>query len=248
MIYFRVAAAMAVAGALRLFLSSVLPLETLHVEVHGVAAYLTVVGGLYGIIVAFLLFVVWEQFNHVQMGLEKEASALEDLCRVAGSLAERDSGNRIRLALRRYVKVTESDEPQRLAARQASAIACESFAALKQAVRGAEVPTQKDRVVYDELLRALARVMEARDERLTVSATRVPETLWNMVVFVSVVVLFGGFLALGVHSVWLAILLVAAARGILTFLLAVIKDMDNPFAGVWNVSYAPMTDVASRVG
>ena len=43
-------------------------------------------------------------------------------------------------------------------------------------------------------------------------------------------------------------LLVAAAGGILTFLLAVIKDMDNPFAGVWNVSYAPMTDVASRVG
>src|SRR5437867_1161775 len=247
MIYFRVAAAMAVAGALRLFLSSVLPLETLHVEVHGVAAYLTVVGGLYGIIVAFHWFVVWEQFNHVQMGVEKEASALEDLCRVAGFLTERDSSNRIRLALRRYVKVTESDEPQRLAARQASAIACESFAALKQAVRGAEVPTQKDRVVYDELLRALARVMEARDERLTVSATRVPETLWNMVVFVSVV-LFGGFLALGVHSVWLAILLVAAAGGILTFLLAVIKDMDNPFAGVWNVSYAPMTDVASRVG
>jgi hypothetical protein len=41
---------------------------------------------------------------------------------------------------------------------------------------------------------------------------------------------------------------VAAAAGILTFLLAVIKDMDNPFAGVWNVSYAPMTDVAARVG
>jgi len=247
MIYFRVAGAMAVAGALRLLLSSVLPLEALHVEVHGVAAYLTVVGGLYGIMAAFLLFVVWEQFNHVQMGLEKEASALEDLCRVAGFLAERDSGNRIRLALRRYVKVTESDEPQRLAARQASAIACESFAALTQAVRGAELQTQKDRVVYDELLRALARVMEARDERLTVSATRVPETLWNMVVFVSVV-LFGGFLALGIHSVWLSILLVAAAAGILTFLLAVIKDMDDPFAGVWNVSYAPMTDVAARVG
>ena len=59
------------------------------------------------------MFVVWEQFNHVQMGLQKEASALEDRCHVAGSLSERDSANRTRLALRRYVKATASDEPQR---------------------------------------------------------------------------------------------------------------------------------------
>jgi hypothetical protein len=26
------------------------------------------------------------------------------------------------------------------------------------------------------------------------------------------------------------------------------KDMDNPFTGVWNVSYAPMTTVATRMG
>lgn len=60
---------MVAAGALKLLLASMLPPEVLRVEVHGVAAYLAVLGGVYGIIVAFLLFVVWDQFNRVQMGL-----------------------------------------------------------------------------------------------------------------------------------------------------------------------------------
>jgi hypothetical protein len=63
MIYPRVVAAMIGAGALRRLLSAVWPMDHLPLDVHGVAAYLTVIGGLYGIIVAFALFVVWEQFN-----------------------------------------------------------------------------------------------------------------------------------------------------------------------------------------
>ena len=246
MIYRRVGEAMVGAGLLRLLVDAVLPPGTLTVEIHGVAAYLTVIGSLYGIIVAFLMFVVWDQYNHVQIGLDKEASALEDLCRVAEFLSDRDSAIRIRFMLRQYIKDTVSDEPQRLALAEHSVVAQERFTALAQAVRSAAITTEKDAVVFDELLRALARVIEARDERLTVSTARIPGTLWNLVLFASVI-LFGGFLALGLHSRLLAVLAVGASAGTLTFLLSVLKDMDNPFAGVWTVSYVPLSNVASRV-
>ena len=68
-----------------------------------------------------------------------------------------------------------------------------------------------------------------------------------MVVFVSIVV-FGGFLVLGVHALWLSLLMVAAVAGSVTFLLSTLKDMDNPFVGVWNVSYTVMSNVAARAG
>jgi len=66
-------------------------------------------------------------------------------------------------------------------------------------------------------------------------------------VFVSIVV-FAGFLTLGVHSFWLSLCMVAAVAGSITFLLSTLKDMDNPFVGIWNVSYAAMTNMASRIG
>lgn len=247
MMYRRVVASMVAAVALKVSFSAVLPPEALHVDVHGVAAYVGVVGGLYGIIMAFLMFVVWDQFNRVQMGLAKEASALENLCGVTGCLSEPGSVKRIRLQAKQYIKSTAGDEPQRLAVREHSVIAQEHFGALCQAVGGAEVKTERDRLVFDELLRALSRAFEARDERLGVSATRIPGTLWKLVVFVSFV-LFAGFLVLGVRSFPLSLAVAAAVAGSITFLLSAIKDMDNPFAGVWNVSYDAMTAAARRIG
>ena len=243
----RVVGSMAAAVALKVGFSAVAPPEALHLDVHGVAAYLDVLGGLYGIIMAFLMFVVWEQFNRVQMGLAKEASALENFCGVAGCFSEPGSIKRIRLQVKQYIKSTAGDEPQRLAKRENSGIAQEHFGALCQAVGGAEVKTERDRTVFDELLRALSRVTEARDERLGVSATRIPGTLWKLVVFVSCV-LFAGFLVLGVRSPVLSLAVVAAVAGSIMFLLSVIKDMDNPFAGAWNVSYDVLTAAARRIG
>jgi hypothetical protein len=57
-----------------------------------------------------------------------------------------------------------------------------------------------------------------------------------------------GFLLLGIRSPVLSLAVAAAAAGSMTFLLGVIKDMDNPFVGVWNVSYAPMKAAATRLG
>ena len=229
-------------GALTWFVSP----ETLHADIHGLGAYVAVIGGLYSIIMAFLIYVVWEQWNRVVLGVAHEAAAVEDLCRVASFLSERDAGARIRAAARQYLRTTAGDEPGHLARGRASALAHDHFLALCHAVRSADTKTEKDGVVYAELLSALRRVLQSRDERLSVSGMRIPSTLWCLVVF-GACALLAGFMVLGVRSTPLAIGVVAGVAGILTFLLAVIRDMDNPFQGVWNVSYDPMTTAVVRV-
>ncbi len=246
MIYARVVGAVVVAALLKAAAPPLLLQNALHVEVHGIASYLDVLGALYSIVMAFVIYVVWDQFNRVQSGLAHEASALEDLCRVATQLSERDPANRIRGSAKQYMKTAASDEPERLGEGKTSAVAQDQFAALCQAVRGAELKADRDSLIYPELLRALARVSEARDARLAVSATRIPGTLWNLVRFMSVV-LFAGFLVLDVGSFLLSLALVAAVAASMAFLLSVVKDMDNPFVGVWNVSYAPLTAAAARI-
>src|SRR5262245_51639049 len=163
-----VVAAVIAGAAAKVALSFLLGSAALHVEIHAVAAYLAVLGNVYGIVVAFMLFVVWQQFTEVQTGLEREAAALEDLCRVVTFFSDREPATRVRLAARHYIRSTAHDEAARLAEGQPSAAAQQSFAALAQAVRGVEVTGAKDAVVYEELLRALSRVMQARDARLSI--------------------------------------------------------------------------------
>jgi Protein of unknown function (DUF4239) len=246
MIYVRVAVAMLGAGALRAALHPVVSPEVLHIEVHGLAAYLEVVGGLYSIIVAFLIYVVWDQFNRVQTGMAREAAALEDLCRASTFFTDRESASRIRSAVKSYAKATASDEPGHLASGKASMVAHATFGTLGQAVRGAAVQTDKDQTAYAEVLGALRRVTDARDERLGVSTSRIPGTLWSMVVFGATLVV-AGFLVLDLGWTPLSVAVAAAVAGILTFILSVVRDMDNPFVGVWKVSYTALTDAASRI-
>jgi len=247
MIYQRAALTLIAAGLLQTMLRALRIPEAVYSDVHGVAAYLGVLGGLYSIVVAFLIYVVWEQFNRVQIGLGQEASALEDLCRVATFLTERNDVRSVQAAVRQYMEATAGDEAPRLAVGITSALAEERFDAMCQVVRSIDVDGPKDQVISGELLRALTRVNDARDGRLSVSATRIPPTLWNLVVFASCV-LFAGFLVLGIQSFAISVGVTACVAGTLGFLLSVIQDMDNPFDGVWNVSYSQMTSVSARIG
>jgi hypothetical protein len=247
MIHQRAAAAFVGAAILQIVLRAFHIPEVFYADVHGVAAYLGVIGGLYSIVVAFLIYVVWEQFNRVQVGMGTEASALEDLIRIAAFLSERNNVLSVQGAVRQYMEATAGDEAPRLAMGNTSELAEERFDSMCQAVRGIEVNDPKDQVIYGELLRALTRVNDARDDRLSVSTTRIPPTLWSLVVFASCV-LFAGFLVLGIQSFVLSVGISATVAGTLAFLLSVIQDMDNPFDGVWNVSYAEMKTVAARIG
>src|SRR5262249_5020491 len=225
MLYVRIAGVMLATALAKVFVYDAVSPEPLHGDIHGVASYLEVLGGLYSITVAFLIYVVWDQFNRVQGGVSREASVLEDLCRIANFLFDRDSATRVRLAARHYMKTTAGDEPAHLAAGTMSVTAHKAFCTLTQAVRAADVKTEKDAVAYQELLSALRRASDARDDRLAVSLTRIPSTLWALVVFGSFLMVLG-FLALGILSLPLAIAACAAVSGLIAFLLAVVRDID----------------------
>jgi hypothetical protein len=247
MVGLRVIAAMLAAIVLKTVVNLVFSPAVLKDEIHGIASYVELLGGIYSIVIAFLIYVVWEQFNRVQVGLSREASAMEDLCRVAGFMSNRNAVSSVRVAARQYLEAAAGDEYKHLAKGELSRLVEDKFAALCTAIRGAEVVTQKDGGIYGELLRGLARVSDARDDRLAMSTTRIPNTLWSLVVFASCAVL-AEILLLGIGSYPLAISTSAAAAGTITFLLSVVKDMDNPFAGVWNVSYGPLKAISARIG
>ena len=218
-----------------------------HLPNEGIGFFVEVVGGLYGILSAFVLFVVWEQFNRVNTGIMREASALDDLCEVSACLSDRHLFNLVRGSIRDYVSRVMTEEPGRLAAGNLSSTCEELWGKVVAAIRGIEPATPKDRVMYDQMLESLAAATTARDERLAVSRTRIPSTIIHLMVFAAGVLVFG-LLQLNMGNPGFTGLCVGLLAGLLTFVLVVVKDIDNPFRGVWNVSYQPMRDVDKRLG
>src|SRR3569833_474720 len=65
------------------------PLDALRPASNEIGNYLQTLGGIYAVLLAFVVYVVWGQFNDARGYLDREATALGDLHRTAGGLPSR---------------------------------------------------------------------------------------------------------------------------------------------------------------
>lgn len=168
------------------------------------------------------------------------------MCHTANFMSDTEAVHKIKSMVHEYIEISISDESAFLARGEICPTATNAFLKLSDAVREVEIKLPKDQVVFGELFNALSRVNNARDARLGISSARIPSTLWHLIILFSLS-LIGGFLFLGIRITPLADVMVAIVAGCVVFLLSVIEDMDNPFQGVWNISYKPFSEVSSRL-
>ncbi|MBF0406245.1 MAG: DUF4239 domain-containing protein [Candidatus Riflebacteria bacterium] len=238
--YLRIMTAMIVTAILKVWFGEIYPVDLLKEEIHGVASYLEVLGALYGIILAFIIFVVWDQFNKVQTGIYLEGNAIEDLYHTASFVSDSVAVHQMKFLIREYLETTIADEKSFLARGESCLAATNAFLKISDSVRAVEIKTQKDQVVFTGLLDALVRVNNLRDARLGISSARIPITLWYLIYFYSVAII-AGFFFLGIKISFLSVTVTSVIAGAIFFLLNVIADIDNPFDGTWNISYEPFS-------
>jgi len=217
--------------------------QNLHFGIEPVASFLEMYGTLYGVTFAFTLYVVWSQFNSVQSGIQQEADLLEDIYRMTLLLSDQISAKSLAQNLRNYVEALLGSEWKELSQGKTCAFSHDKFMELCYSLRSVPVTDVRDQAIYAQLLEAVNRLTRVREERVTASLTRIPETLWLLLNFMSAVLLIG-FLLLFLPSqsnfaIFIGTVIIAVVAFSIGLLLSIIKDMDNPFVGVWNVSPQP---------
>ncbi len=208
-----------------------------------VATFLEIYGTLYGITFAFTLYVVWSQFNSVQNGVKREADVLEDIYRMTFLLSDRISAQSLAQNLREYVEAILGSEWLNLSQGRVCPFTHDKFVNLCQSLRAIPVVEARDQAVFGQMLEAMNRLTLIREERVTDSLTRIPRTLWSLLVFMSGALLLGFTLLVlpdtSNPGIFVGTLVIGLVGGSIGLLLGIVKDMDNPFAGVWNVSAHP---------
>jgi VIT1/CCC1 family predicted Fe2+/Mn2+ transporter len=102
-----------------------------------------------------------------------------------------------------------------------------------------------ERLVYERLLDIANQASAHRDERLSLSAKRMPQTLFLFVTLTASTILFLLFFypfrnpVLGAVSVAITAMLLFFAHFVLT-------DLDNPFEGTWNVGSEPFSELVTK--
>jgi hypothetical protein len=225
----------------------VIPFDVLRASNDVVGNYLQTVGSIYAVLLAFVVFVVWTQFNEARGYVEQESNELLDLYRAARGLPEPAAGQ-VLAAARRYAETVIGAEW--------SAMACGGPAGpgaaatiideLWTAVHAAEATVEPDRSLYREVLKRLDDISDARSSRFNASRTSIPLAL-RILLYSGAVIMVGSMYLFAVSSFVVHAAITAALAGAISHVLYVIEDLDRCFQGHWQVSRLPFQRVLDQM-
>lgn len=222
---------------------SLLSVETLEGSNDVVGNYYQTLGTVYAVLLAFVVFVVWSQFNDARGAVAEEAKDLEDLLRLAAGLPS--IGARLTEKMREYIGAVIDEEWPAMAKGQASARAARLLDDVGKDVLAIEPASPREEILYGELLARYNELSDARFRRLLHSRARMPGSLWALLVVGSIVTV-GSMYLFGIKSLVLHALLTGAMSGSVGFVLYLILDMDNPFWGDWQITPVPLRRLLER--
>jgi hypothetical protein len=213
-------------------------------DAEGVGALLQIIGTLYSVVYAFATYVIWGQFAAVENEILKESGALKDLMLFSRRLKENTRDPIVR-AVRAYARGVVESEWGLLSRGDGTDATDKLFAGIVASVTEVNAEGEAERAVHERLLEIANQASGHREERLALSAKRIPRTLLLFVTLTAFTIIFLMLLfpfhnpALGVVAIALTTMLLFLAHFVLT-------DLDNPFEGTWNVDSRAFNELITR--
>jgi hypothetical protein len=213
-------------------------------DAEGLATLLQIIGTLYSVVYAFATYVIWGQFTAVENEIRKESGSLKDLLLFSNRLQEAIREPMVR-AVKVYARTVIETEWGALSRNEKTDKSDRLFHEVISSVTSVKPEDETERMLYERLLDIANQASAHRDERLSLSAKRMPQTIFLFGNLTASMILFLLFFypfrnaALGVVAVAITTMLLFFAHFVLT-------DLDNPFEGTWNVASDPFSELVTK--
>lgn len=214
---------------------SLVPADQLRSTHDVVGNYLQTLGTIYGVLIAFVVFIVWTQYNDARNHVEKEANELLDLFRCANALPARSKAP-IHCAIEDYVNdVLDVEWPAMASGRDAMLrTGTVLLDRIWQSLYEFQPHEPCHTAVHAEMLSRFNDLSDARSNRIVSCRSRIPLPL-TVFVYVGGIVTVGSMYLFSVDAWWVQAVMIGAMAGMISHLLYIIYDLDNCFEGEWQV-------------
>jgi hypothetical protein len=216
------------------------------------AAFFTVFGVLYAIIVGFLLIDLLRRFSTLSGTMEDELNAVEGirdlLPTVSGQAAAPPD---VVHALHAYLRSVAGREWEAMASSGRGAVRLDSdtspeLAMVLERVRAITATDDRARVALHHFWDHATALAALRTRRIHLAAERLPFYLWMLVAFTSAV-LIGGVLCMRVEHPVVHAGMVFAVTVTVVIIGAILTDLNHPFFGTWNIPKESVESLAAKL-
>lgn len=213
---------------------------------HDVAGFIFgVVGMIYAVLVAFVVIIVWQQFDSASQGVNREADDMKSISRLARGFPE-PIRTEVRTTLLNYAEMTvEKEWPAMISGGESREVG-RMFDRLWLLVDDFEPKSGRETVFYTEFVRTLINLGNDRRLRIFASTGSLPATMWFVLIFGGLVtVTFTYFF--GVERTRAQALMTILLTIEIGLSLLVIAALDHPFTGDVRVGSESIKAVMKRL-
>jgi len=228
-----------------LFVRRRVPVEVLEKQ-HEVGGFVyAALSVIYGILLAFVVFVVWTGYQSASDAVASEADQLVDLLRLSnGFPAELHTA--VRHQLRQYTNSVVVDEWPAMRNGHPSPKTEAEIEVLWRIYVQAGAGVSGGAPLLEQSLDRMARLADARRARLGKSASGIPPLMWVLILGGGLVmILFTYFF--GVRNLRAQMLMTAALASQVAFILFLVAAIDRPFDGMMQISTKPFVRVLDHL-
>lgn len=199
--------------------------------------YITVIGTLYAIFIAFMIFAVWSRFYEATVMVNQEADNLADVYRLSRALPQPYKNQARQLCLE-YSRTMIRSEWQSMARREYPTQGWDVVNRMWDLFNGLDPAEVTDSVLRDHLLTNFTELTDLRRYRLLESQSSLPDILYA-------VLIFGAILIIGFASVfaaddfWPHALKACVLAALISFMLFTVWSLDRPFQGHVHITPTP---------
>ena len=208
-----------------------------------VGNYLQTLGTIYAVLLAFVVFVVWSQFNDARGCVEREANEVLDLYRTAKGFPDGPRKG-VHQLLRTYVETVLTREWSAMAHDDDKVLAQNSAVldAVWDILQGFEPESECHSTLYAEVLARFNDLSDTRTNRLSSARLRIPLAL-RILLHTGAFLTVGSMYLFAVDSVAVHAVITGAMAGAIAHVLYLIRDLDGCFEGDWQVPREPFERV-----
>lgn len=216
------------------------PLRRPHNDVIG--WQLAVIGTIYAVMIGFMLFAVWGNFQAADINVDNEASALINLYQLADGLPE-PQRDIIKKQSEAYAEAMVNEEWPSMNAGKLGTSGHPIIQKLWSTSNSVEAITPNQQISLSHTLDQISALSQDRHIRQMQSEASLPPILWAVLICGGAITVIAAGL-IGSESPRLHFVLVLALSLMVTIVLVAIADIDGPFQGSVHIR----SNAFSRVG
>jgi hypothetical protein len=204
-------------------------------EVGGIL--LGLLGAVYGIVLGFVIVVLFEDFRSADADVHAETTALAQLYR-ATDLFPPAARAQLGKTVAQYALAVRNDEWRLMRNGQESERAHDLLGTLYRDVETTDARTFRQQTFYSQAVISLSALVAARRDRLSAASEQLPQ-IFQVLLLGGAVVIVVFLFFFGSHNFRAHLLMIGAVAGVLAFSLLLTLMLAYPFSGQLSVSSDP---------